>query len=406
MPDQNQNNQQSAPVFPGSDLPPLPPEFQNVPAQPTPASAPSSDVNQGGSPTSPPPSTPPTITTPKKKYGTGRIIATILGILLLVGGIGAGIVLTQQQQLFQQKAAEISCKSIDNPKDCKNACSPPKNNGKSYQCKWLSAQANCAESANECGAGGGGETEKITPGNCSGDQTKDNGWFQCGSGAGGANCNFCLYAVQRTCNQVLQDKGCFTATAGACNISGPVETYYCQGNPPPDTSGGCQKNDPLPAGVKWDPSTKTITGSFCGTVQVDQVGSEGSGPKGGPIFCTKTDTSGCKTQPPPTPTPASITASCLNVKGYDATWKELTTAQLSGLKAGDKVSFCVAGSTTGGTFGKAQFKVNSQVFPETTTKRPGSGDFCQSYTIPEGTTTFNVLAKIYHATLGWLGSSF
>jgi hypothetical protein len=44
------------------------------------------------------------VASPKKKFGGKRIIATILGIFLLVGGVGAGIVLTQQQQLFQQKA--------------------------------------------------------------------------------------------------------------------------------------------------------------------------------------------------------------------------------------------------------------------------------------------------------------
>jgi hypothetical protein len=42
---------------------------------------------------------------PKKKFGGGKIIATILGLVLLVGGVGAGVVLTQQQQLFQPKAA-------------------------------------------------------------------------------------------------------------------------------------------------------------------------------------------------------------------------------------------------------------------------------------------------------------
>ncbi len=52
---------------------------------------------------------PPIVTTPKKKFGGGKVIATILGLLLLVGGIGAGVVLVQQRQLFQQKAAADVC---------------------------------------------------------------------------------------------------------------------------------------------------------------------------------------------------------------------------------------------------------------------------------------------------------
>ena len=39
-----------------------------------------------------------------KKFAGGRIIAAFLGMLLLVGGIGAGIVLVQNPQLLGQKA--------------------------------------------------------------------------------------------------------------------------------------------------------------------------------------------------------------------------------------------------------------------------------------------------------------
>jgi uncharacterized protein HemX len=42
---------------------------------------------------------------PKKKFGTGKIIATILGLFLLIGGIGGGVLLTQQNQNVSEKAA-------------------------------------------------------------------------------------------------------------------------------------------------------------------------------------------------------------------------------------------------------------------------------------------------------------
>jgi len=96
-----------------NDLPPLPdymtqtdandvqentsaPVVENAPTE----QQPSDDLSGSAAPSD----LPPMVAAPKKKFGGKRIIATILGIFLLVGGIGAGIVLTQQQQLFQQKA--------------------------------------------------------------------------------------------------------------------------------------------------------------------------------------------------------------------------------------------------------------------------------------------------------------
>jgi hypothetical protein len=86
----------------GGTPPPMPPAgigaippSQGGPAPQNPASDGSASSNLG---------IPPVITTPKKKFGGGKIIATILGLLLLVGSIGAGVVLVQQKQLFQQKA--------------------------------------------------------------------------------------------------------------------------------------------------------------------------------------------------------------------------------------------------------------------------------------------------------------
>ncbi|MEK7061283.1 MAG: hypothetical protein AAB954_01330, partial [Patescibacteria group bacterium] len=74
---------------------PLPtfPEMTDVPAAP-----------QNTNPTD----IPPTISnpqTPKRK--SGRILATILGILLLVGAVGTGVVLIGQNQDIREKASCI-----------------------------------------------------------------------------------------------------------------------------------------------------------------------------------------------------------------------------------------------------------------------------------------------------------
>jgi hypothetical protein len=51
----------------------------------------------------------------------------------------------------------------------------------------------------------------------------------------------------------------------------------------------------------------------------------------------------------------------------------------------------------------ARFTINGTVQTQTTTKRPGTNDYCQLYTIPAGVYTFNVTAQIHHAILGWIG---
>lgn len=159
MPDPNQNNsnnqaQGAVPTIPSfNDAPPLPPDFQNVPSDPL---AVSSDNNKtplvppvvlpttpeptlptpsdsssplGGSGSAAPSDLPPVITPPKKKFGGGRVIATILGLFLLVGGIGAGIVLTSQQQLFEQKASGgvTYCTTTD---AVNGYCTPPPGGGR------------------------------------------------------------------------------------------------------------------------------------------------------------------------------------------------------------------------------------------------------------------------------------
>ena len=118
---------------------------------------------------------PPMVASPKKKFGGKKIIATILGIFLLVGGVGAGIILTQQQQLFQQKASEgtgygagcitgihgtVVCGSTNVPYDPNN---PPPGENSGYKSE--------EDAIWGCGAG------KYNQGS--------NGNYYCGSGGGG-----------------------------------------------------------------------------------------------------------------------------------------------------------------------------------------------------------------------------
>jgi hypothetical protein len=233
---------------------------------------------------------PPMVASPKKKFGGKKIVATILGIFLLVGGVGAGIILTQQQQLFQQKAA-----------------------GTDY----------------------------------------------------GA--------------------GCVTGLKGNI-VCGSTNVSYDPNNPLPGVNSGYQSEED----AVWG----------CGG------GNYSQGPNGN-YYCGSGESSG-DGGTSSTPTPGT-TIVCQNIKAYNSNWTLLTSTELSALTSGTVINFCASGTASTGSFDKAQFTItsavgelnNSDIMPETTTKRPNSSDFCQSYTIPVGAKSISATAKIHHATLGW-----
>ena len=276
--------QGSIPVH--NDLPPLPDYMTQTNTdnaqENTPVDQPPDNLSGSAAPSD----LPPMVAAPKKKFGGKRIIATILGIFLLVGGIGAGIILTQQQQLFQQKAAGTGYPNLEE----------------------------------ECGSINGP---------------------QCGA------CEECVYDGSST---------------------------------------RCKRNNNLPG---------------CGVIVPTTAPTDGPNPPPPPPN-------------PPTPTPGPG-ASCQSVKAYTSssstsTWTLLTSSDLSALTGGTVINFCVAGTADTGSFDKAQFTITyftggedgvATVMPETTTKRPSSEDFCQSFTIPLNANCIIATAKIHHTTLGW-----
>jgi hypothetical protein len=307
MPNQNDPNQknkitETVPAsVPPTDLPPIP-DFmvQNNQGQTV-------SIQQDADKNFNPLSQPPMVTTPGKKYGGKRIIATILGILLLVGGVGAGIVLTQQPQIFKQKAEVVTTYSCANDSNCANG----------YKCEGGICVGNSDTSS--CGR----NEDPDAPVCC----------------------------TNPTCEGEIV---CEPPNRKECKSSGGGGTYWCM------------------IGPSWDcvsPGGPTAT----------------PGPGG----------------PNPTQTPAASRASCSNVKTYNSSWSLLGSTDLSNLKAGASVNFCATGTATSGSFDKAKFTINGVAQSETTVKRPGSSDFCQSYVIPSGTANFAVTAQIHHATLGW-----
>ncbi|HET7099217.1 MAG TPA: hypothetical protein VFI61_03230 [Patescibacteria group bacterium] len=406
-----------------TDLPPLPPDFQNTEQPGVPAEA-SAKAGSAAPQNLPKDSFPTMVSaTPKKKFGGGKIIATILGLFLLIGGVAGGVILTQQDQNISEKAVGIgacACKS-DQGATINGTCLS--NGGCGCPSGYNEGTNRCSERAQDdngnatttivsCGASGAKQCG-VTPSGCGGfcilpvDKTCDDMLRQecnfepvrganyvevgskdaCPSGFQSAECP----CATSTKGKVCFDRGFSTqcgGTDGLCAVfsnsqtsggaggaaCGTVSTYYCVGSQ--DTSGGCQQN------LNNRPT------NFCGTIQTDTAC---QGFKTTVVPCTS---GGEET--------TTLTAQCQNIKAYSATWTALTAAQLSALAPTTAVNFCVVGSASDGSaFDKAKFTINGVAQTETTTKRPTTQDFCQAYTIPAAVTTFNISAQIHHVTLGY-----
>lgn len=88
------------PVPPVTEVPPMPEQSMEMPATNNGSAAPQTDI-------------PPMVTnggpTTKKKFGGGKFIPTILGLLILTGAVSAGAYLVKQNQDIREKAAGETC---------------------------------------------------------------------------------------------------------------------------------------------------------------------------------------------------------------------------------------------------------------------------------------------------------
>lgn len=318
MPDDNQKTSPISPtppsvpsVFPQADLPPLPPDFQNV-SSTTPSDVPGTQPSGSAAPSDIPPVV---SSTPKKKFGGGRIIATILGILLLVGGIGAGILVTQQPQLFQQKAKEANCATNA---DCPSG----------YQCKMSAGILDCVKTTTTTGTTGttGGATgtgggvsptcNPLAKNVCqSGVATCVNGLWTCPTtcAALGSSCNGGKCCVAGTfCNNEGANSYCRASTttgttsvcpagsqpisdyspdSGSCQNVGEIDasSFCCK---PIVTSGTTATSTTCPAGDACRAAGGKGTNGLYGCAGFNEVSDAGKtcsiGVQGVGICCTKT----------------------------------------------------------------------------------------------------------------------
>ena len=447
-----------------SELPPAPPIVEEAPAEGT--AAPTFDISSTISPEPP----------PKKKFGGKKMVATILGLLVLVGGLGAGIVLVQQQQDIRQRAKDVECASSsecgDGYRCVSNKCvpvvtptptltptatrpptpptgTPPATGTPTFPqtCSGLGAGYGCYVNLSSCVSGtsrGLGSfdcrdsqycckatsptpTTSLCPKDCVAPKSKCAagsfypnesqalGYGDCGAALG----EYCCSSASPTttvvptvtgtqCSRVNLVSGSTNSTSitisqamlNECKNKCPsgvlwVSRYKCNGI---GLSQGCQDNGEVLTYNASVGQTFSASDPSCGTVQVD-VGCKSTGNTwGGVAYASKAAATACE---PTSPPPPGATAQCLNVKAYDTEWNQITAAVLPTLKAGDKVRFAVAGTATSGNFDKAKFKINGTERAEVSVKKPGTEEFYDEYTIPEGVTTFSINAQIHHSSLGW-----
>lgn len=367
MPDDNQNSQQQGQVAPpfASPFNPTPPGQVNT-AQPTPPqqSVVSTDSSEKGG---------------KRK----RAAATIIGIILLVGGLATGVYLVSQQQEIRIGAW-----------DCSNYVFDVNEEG-TVVVRNGSTRDEPAQQA-KVYINGNLETTFDVPALNAGEATTL-GDVRVG--------NFCTFNWEvigtKDCRNsgTVERKPTLTISQFSFTWDGPPQlshatTNFCDGS----STGKVDYNEPGDSStLNFNKEIQSVDGFGGGCTQSGSRSCVVPSPTPG-VTATPTPIP----SPTPIPTLPPIGAACHNVQAYDTNWNLLTGYDLSNLSEGDVVRFAVGGTTDSGSFDRARFTINGTQRAEVTTKRPGTNDFYDEYTVPAGVTNFTIDAEIHHTSLGWI----
>ncbi|HEX6976935.1 MAG TPA: hypothetical protein VF185_01065 [Patescibacteria group bacterium] len=209
------------------------------------------------------------------------LIPTILGLVLLVVGVGAGLLLVQQQQIFKQKAAGGGAApgaSCVNPGE--QSCIECNGAGTGVVCQANNTYGPCVR-LDACGG-----ASNNTPG----------GFAGCGDKFNANKCDNCFYNSDGTVNCVSQNSscgcqsGCPAATSGQCSTSG-----YVPPSPTPTSS-----TAPAPT---IQPGWGACGSCSCVEAGVGERGSECQrNPQGACVWNPSTCAGGSAPTPTPKPT--------------------------------------------------------------------------------------------------------
>ncbi len=300
------------------------------------------------------PSMPPVVTssTPNKKYAGGKVIATILGLFLLVGGVGAGVYLTSQNQDIREKAftndttLKDSCNLISVTITDSNSCPDIRGTSNKNDISTYSSIVEITNLTNQ------------------------------------------RHVLQAVLNSNFCNRG--TGAEISCQLSGNAQNQDIELKP----------NERKKMRIDRIADRKTPSGSSCGSFQEDFLVKSIDGD----TKCHGNATAGlmawgaCQTG---TDCP-SVNAACQGIKAYRPNWTLMSATELGALKIGDRVAFCATGVNPTGVFDQARFTINGMVRNVTTTVLPGTANtFCDSITIPATVNSFDVKAQIHDSVEGW-----
>ena len=395
----------------------------------------------------------------KKKFGGKKMVATILGVLLLIGGIGAGVMLVGQQQDIREKAGGTSCEvnyggfcgtsaacDLDGgtfefgakgcssmggttgcciPATTTSSCSElgpqystcvsaPGGNNQCYPCQYRDClnpaetryEASCSSAVSCDVCEGGTETPPPPPPpSCTPDGAcRPPGGSCCGSSyfdasCGGASETRCRTAPTTPPSSCIPNGQCLTPGNLCCDDE-EFDASCGSGITETRCVAGGGGGTPPPSG---EGQCSSSSGSTCGNGNPGDVCSGGDGVCR--LLPNQIGTDGkpkctCDTGGSGTPHPNNY-ARCLLIKAFDTNWTELSNSDLSNLTEGDVVRFTVAGSTNVGHINAARFTINGVTRPQVTQKKPGTERFYYEYTIPGGRVQFTINAQLHHSTGGW-----
>lgn len=407
QPDQTNQNT-PPPVYPQPVTPPVPeppkPEVPPAPIvteeiktetviPPMPEQSVETPIPDGSSA---PQDTPPMVTnggpTTKKKFGGGKFIPTILGLLILTGAVSAGAYLVKQNQDIREKAY-IPCEE-----ECDTGyhCNP--------QTGLCIENTYCTDGTVQTSACG----IQVNGVSCSGTKeiTCENGtWVttvdctlndpDCGSTTPDGLTACQTNPAQIGCPCVPgQEAYVWTEVVveGVTRIMcvGP-NGDYCDpaevGDPCQEFINGVWTSVPCcnlgiikcQCGSGWVTAVVGEDACLNGTVSCDSI-------------CEDEECENCDEPENP---------QCTTVKAYTTDWTALTAAQLAVLDPGTVVYFTVVGAN--GTFTQARFKITGDTTWQTpvTTKKPSSNEFYTEYTLPTTGGTITVEAQIGTADGTW-----
>jgi hypothetical protein len=406
---------------------------------------------------------PPVITPPSPRGGfPTKTVGIIVGILLLVGAVGAGIVLVQQQQDIREKASPADCYSVDldgctfaqNPSHCwrattNNACpvngvpdgtlevfsGPGTFDGQvCYTC-----DANSDIPGQErCSAGTLIETNPAcssqptaqpstqpsatpytngicgdhcqTDSQCVGSSEYPQIRVGCRGGecvnldceeAGGTTIPGPLCACRGVAHSCGEPCG---AGIGLCDSSLGVSCQYL-------SKSQCSPSTRWPICAPSGTTAGSATGPLFGVPQYHGASFEskkcGSGtgdPNNNYLWHPEFPNGMTSTQVADLicagETPVNG-GQCISVRVYDTNWNELTSTQLAQLQPGATIRITVAGSATTGAITQARFTFNGTLRSPVTQKKPDTQEFYDEVVIPTGATTVSIKGEVFHPDLGW-----